>query len=160
MQTTRLKKYLYAFSFFNSGVQTVMLLATIFASKAIKWPEDEGTTGLIIAILLIQILAAIGAKLMSNISIKIGNISTLKISVFIWIFLCFGAYFITSPTEFYILASCRACHGRNSIYRSFHLFKNTYLKLQIMPAIFHSTTFLKKWESCWNRIFCIYRMEI
>ena len=105
MQTTRLKKYLYAFFFFNSGVQTVMLLATIFASKAIEWPEDEGTTGLIIAILLIQILAAIGAKLMSNISIKIGNISTLKISVFIWILLCFGAYFITTPTEFYILAS-------------------------------------------------------
>ena len=105
MQTTRLKKYLYAFFFFNSGVQTVMLLATIFASKAIEWPEDEGTTGLIIAILLIQILAAIGAKLMSNISIKIGNISTLKISVFMWILLCFGAYFITTPTEFYILAS-------------------------------------------------------
>ena len=105
MQTTRLKKYLYAFFFFNSGVQTVMLLATIFASKAIEWPQDEGTTGLIIAILLIQVLAAIGAKLMSNISIKIGNISTLKISVFIGIFLCFGAYFITTPTEFYILAS-------------------------------------------------------
>lgn len=105
MQTTRLKKYLYAFFFFNSGVQTVMLLATIFASKAIEWPEEEGTTGLIVAILLIQILAAIGAKLMSNISIKIGNISTLKISVFIWIFLCFGVYFITTPTEFYILAS-------------------------------------------------------
>ena len=105
MQTTRLKKYLYAFFFFNSGVQTVMLLATIFASKAIEWPEDEGTTGLIIAILLIQVLAAVGAKLMSNISIKIGNISTLKISVFIWIFLCLGAYFITTPTEFYILAS-------------------------------------------------------
>ena len=34
MQTTRLKKYLYAFFFFNSGVQTVMLLATIFASKS------------------------------------------------------------------------------------------------------------------------------
>lgn len=105
MQTTRLKKYLYAFFFFNSGVQTVMLLATIFASKAIDWPEGEGTTGLITAILLIQILAAIGAKLMSNISVKIGNISTLKISVFIWIILCAFAYFIHTPTQFYILAS-------------------------------------------------------
>lgn len=105
MQTTRLKKYLYAFFFFNSGVQTVMLLATIFASKAIDWPEGEGTTGLITAILLIQILAAIGAKLMSNISLKIGNISTLKISVFIWIILCAFAYFIHTPTQFYILAS-------------------------------------------------------
>ena len=105
MQTTRLKKYLYAFFFFNSGVQTVMLLATIFASKAIEWPKGEGTSGLIIAILLIQILAAIGAKLMSNISVKIGNISTLKISVFFWIILCSFAYIIHTPTQFYILAS-------------------------------------------------------
>ena len=105
MQTTRLKKYLYAFFFFNSGVQTVMLLATIFASKAIEWPEDDGGQGLIIAILLIQILAAIGAKVMSNMSIKIGNITTLKISVVIWIFLCGGAYIITTPIEFYIMAA-------------------------------------------------------
>jgi UMF1 family MFS transporter len=105
MQTTRLKKYLYAFFFFNSGVQTVMLLATIFASKAIDWPEDDGGQGLIIAILLIQILAAIGAKVMSNMSIKIGNITTLKISVVIWIFLCGGAYIITTPIEFYIMAA-------------------------------------------------------
>jgi UMF1 family MFS transporter len=105
MQTTRLKKYLYAFFFFNSGVQTVMLLATIFASKAIDWPEDDGGQGLIIAILLIQILAAIGAKVMSNMSIKIGNITTLKISVVIWIFLCGGAYIITRPIEFYIMAA-------------------------------------------------------
>ena len=105
MQTTRLKKYLYAFFFFNSGVQTVMLLATIFASKAIEWPEGEGTTGLIIAILLIQIVAAFGAKLMSKISLKIGNISTLKLSVFFWILLCIGAYIITKPIEFYVMAA-------------------------------------------------------
>ena len=86
------QKYLYAFFFFNSGVQTVMLLATIFASKAIDWPQDEGTTGLIIAILLIQILAAIGAKLMSNISIKIGNISTLKFPFL------FGYFYVLEPT--------------------------------------------------------------
>ena len=105
MHTTRLKKYLYAFFFFNSGVQTVMLLATIFASKAIEWPENDGGQGLIIAILLIQILAAIGAKLMSNISIKIGNISTLKIAVVIWIILCVVAYVITKPIEFYMMAA-------------------------------------------------------
>ena len=105
MQTNRLKKYLYAFFFFNSGVQTVMLLATIFASKAIEWPEGEGTTGLIIAILLIQIVAAFGAKLMSKISLKIGNISTLKLSVSFWIILCIGAYVITKPIEFYMMAA-------------------------------------------------------
>ena len=47
MQTTVSKVFICIF-LFNSGVQTVMLLATIFASKAIEWPEDEGTTGLLL----------------------------------------------------------------------------------------------------------------
>jgi UMF1 family MFS transporter len=42
---------------------------------------------------------------MSKLSLKIGNISTLKISVFFWILLCVGAYVITKPIEFYIMAS-------------------------------------------------------
>ena len=53
-----LRRYLYAFFFFNTGVQTVMLMAVIFAKKEISWPEGAGDTGLIIAILLIQILGA------------------------------------------------------------------------------------------------------
>lgn len=102
-----LKRYLVSFFFFNTGVQTVMLLATIFASKEIDWPEGGGTTGLIIAILLIQILGAAGAFLMSRLSGLIGNIKTLVLSVFFWILICLGAYFIVhSPTEFYVLAAC------------------------------------------------------
>jgi UMF1 family MFS transporter len=104
-KTNRLKKYLFSFFFFNTGVQTVMLMATIFANKEIKWPGGNGSTGLIIAILLIQILGALGAFIMSRLSGKIGNIRSLIISVTIWIFLCFSAYFVQTPTEFYILAS-------------------------------------------------------
>lgn len=104
-KTNRLKKYLFSFFFFNTGVQTVMLMATIFANKEIKWPGGNGSTGLIIAILLIQILGALGAFIMSRLSGKIGNIRSLIISVAIWIFLCFSAYFVETPTEFYILAS-------------------------------------------------------
>lgn len=104
-RTRRLKKYLLSFFFFNTGVQTVMLMAVIFAKKEILWPEGGGDTGLIIAILLIQILGAGGAFLMSRLSGIIGNIKTLGISVTIWIGVCAGAYVVKSPTEFYILAS-------------------------------------------------------
>ena len=101
-----LKIYLYSFFFFNTGVQTVMLLATIFASKEVEWPEGGDTSGLIIAILLIQILGAAGAFVMSKMSEKIGNIKTLMISVFIWILVCIGAYyFVYKPFDFYILAA-------------------------------------------------------
>lgn len=104
-KTKRLKRYLFAFFFFNTGVQTVMLMATIFANKEITWPEGSGSSGLIIAILLIQILGALGAFIMSRVSSKIGNIRTLFISVSIWIVICLGAFFIKTPVEFYILAS-------------------------------------------------------
>lgn len=104
-KTKRLKRYLIAFFFFNTGVQTVMLMATIFANKEIAWPGGNGSTGLIIAILLIQILGALGAFIMSRLSGKIGNIKTLTISVVIWIGLCFSAYIVETPIEFYFLAS-------------------------------------------------------
>lgn len=104
-KTKRLKRYLLSFFFFNTGVQTVMLMATIFANKEIDWPEGSGSSGLIIAILLIQILGAVGAFLMSRVSGKIGNIKTLILSICIWIGICFAAFFIKSPVEFYILAS-------------------------------------------------------
>ena len=104
-KTKRLKRYLYSFFFFNTGVQTVMLMATIFANKEIDWPEGSGSTGLIVAILLIQILGALGAFIMSRLSGKIGNIRTLIISVSIWVLICVAAYLVHTPTQFYLLAS-------------------------------------------------------
>jgi UMF1 family MFS transporter len=105
-RTKRLKRYLMAFFFFNTGVQTVMLMATIFANKEIKWPAESGSSGLIVAILLIQILGAFGAFLMSRISEKIGNIRSLFISISIWIVICLGAFQIETPVQFYLLAGC------------------------------------------------------
>ena len=104
-KTNRLKKYLRSFFFFNTGVQTVMLMATVFAAKAIDWPGESGKSGLIIAVLLIQLLGAIGAKIMSMIAVKLENIKALMISVGIWIVICCCAFFIHKPTEFYFLAA-------------------------------------------------------
>lgn len=107
-QTKRLKRYLVAFFFFNTGVQTVMLMATFFSKKEIDWPMKDGKvddSGLIISILLIQILGAVGAFLMSRLSAKIGNVKTLGISLVIWMGVCAAAFVIKTPFEFYILAS-------------------------------------------------------
>ena len=104
-KTNRLKKYLRSFFFFNTGVQTVMLMATVFAAKAIEWPGESGKSGLIIAVLLIQLLGAIGAKIMSMLAVKLENIRALMISVGIWIVICCCAFFVHKPTEFYFLAA-------------------------------------------------------
>jgi len=85
------------------GVQTVMLMAVLFAKKEIF--KDGNTAGLIIAVLLIQFIAIPGAILFSKISAKIGNLKTLGIALFIWIFCCSYAYlFVYDELNFYILA--------------------------------------------------------
>jgi UMF1 family MFS transporter len=103
----RLKRYLGSFFFFNTGVQTVMLMAVLFAKREIfsgKY-EADASTGLILAILLIQLLGALGAFLLSRLSKVVGNIKSLILSVSIWVFLCIWAYFISTPFEFYFLAA-------------------------------------------------------
>ncbi len=106
-KTKRLKRYLTSFFFFNTGVQTVMLMATFFAKKEISWPVKDGKvddSGLIIAILLIQLLGAAGAFIMSRLSGRIGNIKTLGISLVIWLGVCAAAFVIATPVQFYGLA--------------------------------------------------------
>jgi len=104
-KTKRLKRFLLSFFFYNTGVQTVMLMAVIFAKKEVNWGDAGGDTGLIVAILLIQILGAVGAFVMSRLSGVIGNIRTLGISVIIWIGVCVAAYLVSTPVQFYFLAS-------------------------------------------------------
>ncbi|GAA4975161.1 MFS transporter [Algibacter aquimarinus] len=102
----RLKRYLYAFFVFSMAVQTIMLVAVYFGEEEIDWGGDsEKTMGLIISILVIQIVAILGAVLTSKASSKFGNIKTLIVVNFIWMTLCFYAYFMKTPMQFYIAAS-------------------------------------------------------
>ena len=102
-KTKQLKRFLYSFFMFSMGVQTIMLMAVLFAKKEVF--KGENTAGLIIAVLLIQFIAIPGAFLFSFLSKKIGNIKTLMIALIIWVFACiFAYYFVYSPTPFYFLA--------------------------------------------------------
>ena len=104
---TRLKRYLGAFFVYSMAVQTVMLIATYFGEEEIQWGSDEQrTTGLIVSILLIQIVAILGATLTARASEQFGNIKTLIVINVLWIGICIYAYFLVSPTEFYAAAGC------------------------------------------------------
>jgi UMF1 family MFS transporter len=101
-----LKRYLLSFFVFSMAVQTVMLVATYFGAQQIKWKDaEESQTGLITCILLIQLIAVLGAFLTSRASGKFGNIKVLVVLNAFWLLLCGFAYFITTPMEFYIMAS-------------------------------------------------------
>lgn len=101
-----LKRYLLSFFVFSMAVQTVMLVATYFGAQEIEWKDaEESQTGLITCILLIQLIAVLGAFLTSRASGKFGNIKVLVVLNTFWLLLCGFAYFITTPMEFYIMAS-------------------------------------------------------
>jgi len=116
-QNLPLKRYLYSYFVFIMAVQTVMLVATYFGSTEIAWknPDDptlQGIdkifqveeTGLIICILLIQLVAVVGAFITSRASGKFGNIKTLLFLNAFWAVLCLFAYFMQVPNDFYIMA--------------------------------------------------------
>jgi UMF1 family MFS transporter len=101
--TKRLKRYLISFFIFSMGVQTVMLMAVLFAKKEVF--KDGNTAGLIIAVLLIQFIAIPGSLLFSLLSKKLGNLKTLGIALFVWVICCaFAYYFVYDEINFYILA--------------------------------------------------------
>lgn len=99
-KNTRLKKFLSAFFVYNMGVQTVMLVATLFGKKELGLEAGQ----LITTILLIQFIAIGGAYLFAYVSKIKSNLFTLKIAVIIWIGVCAGAYFTRTAGQFYIIA--------------------------------------------------------
>ena len=100
-----LKRYLCAFFVYSMAVQTVMLVAAYFGEQEINWgDDDQKTIGLISSILIIQLVAIIGAQLTSKASEKYGNIPTLIVINGIWAIICVVAFFITSPVQFYATA--------------------------------------------------------
>ncbi|MEZ4779401.1 MAG: MFS transporter [Flavobacteriaceae bacterium] len=136
-----LKRYLNAFFVFSMAVQTIMLIAVYFGEEEIAWGSDDAKTfGLIISILVIQIVAVGGAVLTSRASAKFGNIKTLIFINFIWMALCFYAYFMITPIQFYIAAFCVGfvMGGIQSLARS------TYSKL--LPQTEDTTSFFSFYD--------------
>ncbi len=92
-------RFLIAFLFYDAGVQTVLFMASIFASAELKFETSE----LIILILILQLVAAVGAWAFSRFSEKFGNKLSLLVLLVIWIAICVCSYIIASKIQFYLL---------------------------------------------------------
>lgn len=102
----RLPRFLSGYFFYNMGVQTVMVVAVLFARNEIQWESEEAkTSSLIISILIIQFVGIAGSFFFSWLSKKSGNIRSLMLAVLIWIFICVFTYmYVILPIHFYIVA--------------------------------------------------------
>jgi UMF1 family MFS transporter len=100
-----LLNFLTAFFLYSVGVQSIILLATIYGKSEI----GLSTSSLILTIIVIQLLGIVGAYLFSNLSKKIGNITTLKITIVIWALASLSAYFLDKDDpnvqlKFYVIS--------------------------------------------------------
>jgi len=97
-----LRRFLFSFFFYNMGVQTVMLVATLYGKSELNIP----TMNLIIAILIIQLIAIPGAFTIAWLSKKTSNFTALMITIVLWIILCVIGYLLPRDgiNEFYGLA--------------------------------------------------------
>ena len=90
-----LKRFLISFFFLSIGVQTIILMAAIFGSSELGLPAMN----LIVTILLVQVVAIVGAFVFSRLSEKLGNIKALKIAIAIWMLVCFTAFLLDKNQE-------------------------------------------------------------
>ncbi len=94
-------RFLIGFFFYNAGVQTVMYLATLFASKELHMEQGK----LIMTILILQLVAIGGAAFFAKISEIKGNKFAILVILFIWVIICACAYFVQTDMQFYFLAA-------------------------------------------------------
>ena len=101
-----LRKYLWAFFIYSMAVQTILLIAAYFGEQEIDWGSDnQRTVGLIVSILLIQIVAMVGSVITGRLAERLNNISMLIVINGIWLLLCIYAYFVETPSDFYLAAA-------------------------------------------------------
>ena len=94
-------RFLTSFFLFSMGVQTVMLLAPLFADKEIGLGADE----MIIVVLIIQVIAIGGAYFFAFLSKLKGNGFAISATLIIWVFICISGYFLKDKISFYGLAA-------------------------------------------------------
>ncbi len=92
--------FLAAFFCYNAGVQTVLFLAATFAEKELQF----SSSGLIILVLILQIVAIGGAWLAARLSQRKGNRFTIMAMLIVWTGICIVGYFVQTGLDFYLLA--------------------------------------------------------
>lgn len=94
-------RFLTAMTVYYCGINTVIVLAAIYAQETMGF-QTEDTIKLI---LVVNITAALGAFLFGILQDKIGSTKTLILTLFLWTFAMFLAFFTSSVAMFWVVAN-------------------------------------------------------
>ncbi|MCB0531389.1 MAG: MFS transporter [Lewinellaceae bacterium] len=91
--------FLLSFFCYNAGVQAILFLASSFADKEMHMEKSK----LIILVLILQLVAILGAFLSSRLSEKKGNRTSLFVMLIIWSVICLLGYSVHTESEVFLL---------------------------------------------------------
>jgi len=138
MEAGHLKRFIIGFFLLSIGVQTTILVASLFGEKELHLESNQ----LILTILIIQFVGILGATLFSRLSERLGNITALSISLVGWVIICVGAFTLQPDSpgihwKFYSIAGLvgMVLGGTQSLSRS------TYSKLLPAETTDHASFF-------------------
>jgi|WetSurMetagenome_2_1015567.scaffolds.fasta_scaffold182628_1 MFS transporter, UMF1 family len=93
-------RFLLAFFLYNDGILTVIVFAAIFAETVLHMQPKE----IIVFFAVVQSAAILGSFLFGFVTDKIGPKKTIMITLCIWLSITIAAFFVSTVTEFYIVA--------------------------------------------------------
>jgi UMF1 family MFS transporter len=95
-------RYLIAYLIYNDGIQTVIVVATLFGSQELKMDN----TSLILVILMVQIVAFFGAFFFGWLANRLGTKRAIVASLVIWsAVVIYAAVALQSVAEFWVLSA-------------------------------------------------------
>ncbi|MBI4054798.1 MAG: MFS transporter [Elusimicrobia bacterium] len=97
----QLAKFLLAYLFYNDGVETVIVMASVFAAEEL----GMGTSSIIGCFLWVQAVAFVGSIAFGRTADRWGDRETLTVSLWVWMGILFWALWMRSVPEFWISAT-------------------------------------------------------
>lgn len=92
-----LAKFLGAYLLYNDGIETVIVMASIYAAEEIGMKQGE----IISCFLMIQGVAFVGSLAFGKLADMVGNRRAVYMTLFLWVGVLAWALFMTTPREFW-----------------------------------------------------------
>ena len=152
IQTTRrvarfrhLALFLIAFMLYDDGIQTVILMASIYGIEELRLSN----TAIMVTLLVIQIIATFGALIFSRLAARIGAKHAIMMSLVLWSAVVTYAYFITSAAEFFTLGVVVGfvLGGTQALSRSFY---GSMVPEEASAEFFGFYTVFSKFSAIWG----------
>ena len=137
--------FLVAYMIYNDGIQTVILMATIYGKEELGFSFNV----LMFTLLIIQVVAIGGALLFGKLGEKFGTKTALMVTLVLWSFIVIYAYFLKTPTEYFILGAVvgLVMPGSQSLSRSLY---GSIIPVDASAEFFGFYSVFNKFSAVWG----------